>query len=168
MMVYQKKSLAKSDYYTQTISDFGTIKEIRRIITLGCFIIGILNIPFSLALNSLIDGGLGFTLNNFSALTSISLVLTGLTVNKPKGKPHYFFSKVFFGVFYIFEALVSFKLLAVDLYWGQVLISILMVNLVTTIGLFLKQKKINGIIEISYLGFNSLWLLITGIVILWN
>ena len=72
-------------------------------------------------------------------------------------------SHIFLGVLFIFEMLVSYKLTKIDFKWGWYMISILLTNLGLTLGLLIKLKKENGVVEIVFLGFSSLWLLITAV-----
>ena len=161
-MVDRKKSLVKTDFDKSTISMFGEDKEFSKIIIPGCLLIGLLNIPFSIGLNNL-TGGLGIILNLLSGITSLALILTGISVVRPGGIFHIVMSHIFLGVLFIFEMLVSYKLTKIDFKWGWYMISILLTNLGLTLGLLIKLKKENGVVEIVFLGFSSLWLLITAV-----
>lgn len=148
-----------------TISDFGISKRIRPYILEGCISIALLNIPFMYGLNSKFGlVNMPFVLL-FGGLASIFLVFTGLSVAKPVSGKHRFFARGFMA-FLLFDGIsLGLFMLRYDPLMGKVILAVNSITILVA-PLMLFRYRESGITEISFLGLNSLWILIVATLLL--
>jgi hypothetical protein len=146
---------------TNTISDIAANPAIRPYVQAGCYIIALLNIPFMIGLNSRFGLFTSPVAMIVGCLSSALLVFTGLTVALPRSYEHYFFSLGFCGFLFFDGIIVSSLLLRYVPSFGWVNIMIDAVTLITA-GYMLLKYKLSGVSELSFLGLNSLWIILSA------
>jgi hypothetical protein len=169
LIIRKMRSRKKEVYSHHTISDMGIYPEIRRVITYGCIIIALLGLPFMYSLDLKIGLFSSQPTVLFGILASIALIFTGFTVGRPDSLAHNAFSYIFMISLFLYGlginllALNSFRVLAIAAIF--MLAANAFITVPSLIRCLIYKQRPNGIIEITYLGLNSIWIMMYAIVL---
>jgi len=150
----------KSDImHGNTISIFGEDPKIRPFIQTGCISSAMLNFFYLYGITAKY-GSLNIqTTLVYGFLSSIFLAITGLTVSKPKSPLHRIVAWGFMVFLLLYGVSSGILVIKSNLVMGEIMLVINYITILAIPPLVFKYKN-SGITELSFLGFNALWLLI--------
>jgi len=136
-------------------------KDIGKIVMFLCIIIAILNIFFTYGLSVRFQLSGHFEVILMSALSSIFLILTGLTVIHPDRRLHLAFALIFFLCFFLFGFILSIRTFAFSIWIAGTTILIILIDVLLSAVYTYNPRLIhNGIAEVGMLALNSLWIIL--------